>query len=198
MNDDYQRWLEENKKRESTLNRVSRKIKPWHIILIIAIFILGNYLNKTGQVKSQWFWGFVILISVVTVFLLYRESGERRLIPEHIIKEICQRALERKRQQGIEIPFDCKIHVLLQTGAIYETDLNTSEHGVIKREVGFEIVKKGYRRTGVISVQPYTGDILDIRWEKLGYSGKESKDRTIVPVALANVSNPSKFQNIQT
>jgi hypothetical protein len=193
MNEDYTEWVEENKKRDSPLSRLSRQIKPWHIIIVGFILFLGNYLNKTGQVKSQWFWGFIIILGVVVVYLLYRDIGEKKLIPEHIIKDIAQASLERKRLKGVEIPFDSKVHVTLVGEPVYETDLATGGHGIIKREVGFEVIKKGYRRTGVIGVQPYTGDIMGIRWERTGYTGKETKDRVIVPVLVNNTE--SRYEN---
>ncbi|GAH03481.1 unnamed protein product, partial [marine sediment metagenome] len=107
-----------------------------------------------------------------------------KLIPEHIIKQIASEALEKKRLKGEEMPFDAKIRVSLIAESIYETDIYTGTSGIIKREVGFELIRKGYKQTGVIGVHPYNGTILGIRWEKLGYTGKETKDKIIIPVGL--------------
>jgi len=127
----------------------------------------------------------IIIGSIILIlFLLYRNTGEKKLIPEHIIKRIAQEALEKKQLKGIEIPFDWDVRVDLAGESKYEQDLISGTSGIIKREVGFEIVKKGYKKKGIISIDPYTGHIMGLRWTLLGYSGKETKDIKIVPVSI--------------
>ena len=178
---DYTDW---EKKRNSKWAKVSKQIKPIHVIGIGFLIFGGQYLVSTGKIQVNVFWGIVIAFGMLFLFLMFRETSEPKLIPEHIIKQIASEALEKKRLKGDEVPFDAKIKVILPGEGIYETDIYTGTSGLIKREVGFELIRKGYKKTGVIGVHPYNGTILGIRWEKLGYTGKETKDKVIIPVGL--------------
>lgn len=177
-------YLEWEKKKHSKWSAFSKKIKPIHVLGILIILSLGNYWVTTGKIDTNLFWGIIIAIGFFALFLLYKEDTEQKLIPEHIIKQIAQEALERKRTLGIEIPFDCKVRVTLVGEGIWEQDLISGTSGMIRRDVGFEVIRKGYVKKGVMGVQPYNGTILGLRWEIFGYTGKESKDRIIVPVEV--------------
>ena len=184
MKSDYEEYLEWEKKSNSRWNRVSKQIKAVHLLGILVLIALGNYWVSTGRIDSNLFWGILIAFGALILFLTFRESVEPQLIPEHIIKQIAQEALDKKRRLGIEIPFDAKARVTLVGEGIWEQDFISKTSGLIKREVGFEMTRKGYIKKGVIGVHPYSGIILGIRWEKFGYSGKESKDRTIIPAGI--------------
>ena len=183
--DDYLEW---ERKENSKWGKISKQIKSIHVIGILLIFSLGNYWVSTGKIQSNLFWGILISFGALFLFLMYREPSEPKLIPEHIIKQIAQNALEQKRRQGIEIPFDAKIRVVLPGEGIWEQDYISRTSGLIRRDVGFEMIRKGYIKKGVIGLHPYNGTILGIRWEKFGYSGKESKDRVIIPTEIVKGS----------
>lgn len=189
--DDYKQYKDWENKQNSKWNSISKQVKPIHIILGIALIFVANYYTKLGKISPTFFYAIIIGLVILIVYLLYRAPTQEKLIPEHIIKRIAYESLERKRMLGEEIPFDCKIRVTLVGECVYEHDMLKGLSGIVKREVGFEIIRKGYRKTGVIGIHPYTGDVMGLRWERLGYSGKETKDRTIVPVGVVNkLDNP--------
>lgn len=180
----YEEYLDWERKKDSRWSRISRQIKPFHVIGILLIIFLGNYLVSTGKVNNTFFWGIVIVFSLLFLFLMFKETAEPKLIPEHIIKQIAQEALDKKRLLGIEIPFDSRIRVTLVGEGIWEQDMISGTSGMIRRDVGFEMRRKGNIKKGVIGIHPYNGIVLGIRWEKFGYSGKESKDRIIIPTEV--------------
>lgn len=182
VKDSYEEYLSWEKGKNSRWNKVSKQIKPFHVIGILLLFFIGNSWVASGRIDNSLFWGIIFSFVILAIFLTFRETNELKLIPEQIIKEITKDALEKKRLKGEEIPFDTTIRVTLVGESIWEQDLISGTSGLIKREVGFETWKKGLKRTGVIGIHPYNGSILGIRWEKLGYTGKETKDRTIIPV----------------
>ncbi len=188
--DSYEEYTNWERKKNSKWSKISKQIKPAHVIGVFLLFFGGNYAVTAGKFPSSIFWGAMIGIGIVVVFLLYRETGEPQLIPEHIIKQIASDALEKKRQRGEEIPFDAKIRVTLVGEGVYEQDMISRTSGLIRRDVGFEMIRKGWKKKGVIGVHPRSGIILGIRWEPMGYTGKETKDRVIIPVGL--VDQPSK------
>jgi len=130
-----------------------------------------------------------LAFGVLILFLTFRGNTEPQLIPEHVIKQIAQDSLEKKRRLGIEIPFDARVRVTLVGEGIYEQDFVSRTSGMIRRDVGFEVIRKGYTKKGVIGVHPYSGVILGLRLEKFGYTGKESKDRIIIPAGVINNNN---------
>jgi len=184
--DSYEDYLKWEKNTNSKWAKISKQIKQVHVIGFFLLFFLGQYWVSTGKIPSNYFFGSVFAFVILGLFLIYRETNEPKLIPEHIIKQIAYDALEKKRAKGIEIPFDAKIKINLVGGCIYEQDLISKTSGFIKRDVGFEIIRKGYRKKGVMGVQPYNGTILGIRWEQLGYSGKGGRDRLIIPVGVVD------------
>lgn len=189
MKSDYEEYLEWEENKNSRWNRVSKQIRAGHVIGVILLLALGNYWVTSGKIDSGVFWGMVLAFVVVIIFLTFRANPEPQLIPEHVIKQIAQEALEKKKRIGIEIPFDAKVRVTLVGEGIYEQDFVSRTSGLIRRDVGFEITRKGYVKKGVMGVHPYSGIILGIRWEKLGYTGKESKDRTIIPAGIIGRSD---------
>jgi len=183
-NDSYEDYLKWEKKQNSSWTKFSKQIKPIHFIVFSLLFFGGNWAVSNGKISNSLFWSIIIGFGFLFLFLIFRETSEQKLIPEHIIKQIAYEALEKKRLRGIEIPFDSKVRITLVGEGIYETDMISKTSGVIRRDVGFEVIRKGYKKTGVIGIHPYNGGILGIRWERLGYTGKESKDRVIVGVNI--------------
>ncbi len=108
--DDYRIW---KKRKDSWWTKITKQVKPVHVIGIAILIFLGNYWTSTGKINPQFFFGMVIAFGVLFLFLIFRESPDSKLIPEHIIKEIGYEALEEKRRKGIEIPFDCEVKVTL-------------------------------------------------------------------------------------
>jgi len=184
----YEEYLEWEKSKNSRWSKVSKQIKPVHVMGFLLLIFGGNYLVSTGKVEGSFFWAIFIAFSLFFFFLMFRNTHEQKLIPEQIIKQIAQEALDKKKFLGKEIPFDFKVRVTLVGEAIWEQDMITGTSGIIKRDVGFEVRKKGLIKKGVIGIHPYNGTILGIRWEKFGYSGKGSKDRIIIPMEVIKKS----------
>lgn len=184
MKSDYEEYLEWEKNKNSRWARVSKQIKASWVLGVLILIAFGNSWVSSGKIDSNLFWGIVVAFGGLIIFLTFRGSVEPQLIPEHIIKQIAQDALEKKKRLGIEIPFDAKVRVTLVGEGIWEQDFISKTSGMIRRDVGFEVIRKGYIKTGVMGVHPYNGTVLGLRLEKFGYTGKESKDRIIIPAGI--------------
>lgn len=179
--EDYLNW---EKKQNSRWTKISQQVKAVHVLLIVGLIFFAVWMYNTQKLSREAILAIVVPFGILILFLMYRETSTPKLIPEHIIKQIAQDALERKRTIGIEIPFDCKVRVTLVGEGIYETDMYTGTSGIIKREVGFEVIKHGLRKTGVLGIQPFNGTILGIRFERMGYDGKGTPNRILIPVGF--------------
>ena len=146
----------------------------------------------TGKIKPGFFYAAIVLAIIIIIFLSKKASSEKELIPEHIIKQICQEALENKKRRGIEIPFDAVVRVMLQGEPKYEQDLTNDTSGMVRRNVGFEVSRKGYRKKGIIGIHPYNGSIMGFEFLSTGYTGRESRIETkIVPVGTFDTKTPT-------
>ena len=68
----------------------------------------------------------------------------------------------------------------------YENDLISGTSGPTSWDVGFVEFVHGtrFKKDGVISIHPYLGIITGIDFRPLGYTGRESRDRDIIPVGV--------------
>lgn len=193
VNEDYKKYLKQEKGRNSSWSKFIKNVNPIYIMLFVVALFIGHYYNSIGKLPTPVYWGVIIALVVVILLILNRPSSQPELIPEHIIKQIAYDALESKRIRGEEIDPDAKVRVLLVGEVVYKNDVLSSTGEYVKREVGFEVIKKGLKQVGVIGVHPYNGNILGIRWAKTGYDGTQTKDRVYIPVGLVN--SPTMVDN---
>lgn len=188
--DGYDEW---KRKEDGPLKRFSKKINVGQFIAGILFICFGYYLVSTGKLPNGTFWMFAAAIVFIVIFILIKDGKDKKLIPEQVIKEIAQRALERKRREGIEIPSDYQVKVLPQCKLIYSTNYNFD--GISKPinwDVGFQISKGGFKKIGVIRINPFDGTNLGIRFESLGYSGKESESFVVIEAEVKKGNNENR------
>jgi len=191
MENEFEKWQEQQKKAEKPFSKITKNLNLFHILIFVAIIIFAWWAVSTGKINGTFMAGAIVFITLGVLFFLYKKPTERIEIPEPIMKDIVQTALNKKRGKEQGIPFDCTIRVLIQNNSIYKDNWITGESGAV-RDVGFQMIQKGYKRTGVVGANSYTGNINGIRWEPLGYSGKgESAYRTVV-VPFNTVEVPDK------
>lgn len=179
--DEYLNW----KNKENGVGiKIARQIKPIWILSFGLIFIFGNYFVSSGKISSSLFFGVLIVFGILIIFILFRGSPEPKLIPEQVIKQIAYEALERKRKEGMEIPFHAKIKVALPSESKYETDVYTGTSGLVSREVAAGVIINGCLKNYIIRVDPYKGTVLGIIPKPLGIRNESAfaKDVKIVPV----------------
>ncbi len=194
MEDEYVKWQEQQKKESKPFSKITRNLNVFHIIIIVGIIILGWWAVSTGKINGTLMAGGIVFIILGVLFFLYKKPDDKKEIPEPIMKEIIQNALNKKKGKEEGIPFDCTVRVMLQNNSIYQTNLITGKEGAV-RDVGFQVIRFGYRRTGVVGANSYTGNIGQIRWEPLGYSGKGEKAYRTVVVPFNTVDVPDKQPN---
>lgn len=177
-------------KQERSGNFLSR-ISAVHIILFgILVFVLIA-ISKSAKDSRYTYVGWGILIVIILV-LYFKPTKKRQIIPEPMAKKIAYRALQKKRQEGIEISFDSKVNVLPQWQRRWRYDEISGEDTCVALDIGFEELVHGssYRKEGVVSLDPYSGDMSGLSWFPLGYSGREKT--TIIRVVPVQVIEDRK------
>ena len=69
--DPYKDYVNWDKKKNSKWSKVSKQIKPLHVIGIFIVFFGGNYAVTSGRFPGSLFWGIMISVVVLFLFLIY-------------------------------------------------------------------------------------------------------------------------------
>ncbi len=178
------------KNNESKLGTFLTQINTWHVIVfgIILLVLVSFSNNENGDPKYNYVIYF-ILVGVISI-LYFKPNKERKLLPDSIVKKIAQEALDAKVREGKEFNFDSKVNVMSACHLKYENDMITGTSGPVAWEVGFieNVHGTKYEKEGVIRIHPYEGFVTGIAFYPLGYTGKESRDRDIIPVGVVQGS----------
>lgn len=190
---EYQDWKNQS---NSKFSGLAGKFKPTHLIGIVIAFFIFYYFYTTGKINNYTMLGGMVLVGGIILLMAFKPTGEKRLLPEHVIKRIVYEAAVKKRLAGIEIPFDAKIETALEVKSVRESDLTNNSSGIISRQVGLKISQKGYVKKYIVFVEPYNGTILDFRAAPLGFVHDYfSKDKKVVPVSVVNTPDLSRPEN---
>lgn len=156
-----------------------------HIIVIgiVALFVIS--LTKNNQDPRYNYVLYFILIGIILV-MYFKPSKEQTLLPREVVAKIAQERLNEMVRDGKEFSFDSKVNVNPACHLKYENDLLTGTSGPVSWEVGFVEMVHGsrYVKDGVISIHPFKGIVTGIDFRPMGYTGRESRDRDIIPVGV--------------
>lgn len=181
---------EYTQKKESRWKHFLSNISTGQVIIfgVIIFLVISFSNNKTADPKYNYvLYGVLIVIILV---LYFKPSNQKILLPEHVVKRIAQEALDRKVREGKEFSFDSTVKVSSACHLKYESDMMTGTSGPVAWEIGFieRVNNSQYKKEGVIRIHPYEGIVTGISFYPLGYTGRESRDREIVPVSVVQGS----------
>ena len=176
---------EYKKNNDSKIKNLLSNITIVHLLIIGVVILIIVSISKSTTDPKYNYVIFGVLIAIILV-LYFKPSKERKILPDHVVKEIAQEALNRKVKENKEFAFDSKVYVTPYCHLVYENDMTNGTSGPVKWEVGFEELTEGsqYKKQGVISVHPYEGFITGIKYMPFGYTGREAHDRDIIPVGV--------------
>lgn len=177
---------EYRKKSGHTFRDFVSKIGPSQIIVVGVIFaILVAFSNNPNLDQRYSYIGYFILLAIIGI-MYFKPGPHKALLDEETVKHIAQEALNTKMREGNEFSFDSKVFVTSACDLKYEHDFVNGTSGPVGWDVGFVEYVKGtqYKKEGVIRIHPYEGIVTGLRFYPLGYTGRESKDRDIVPVGV--------------
>jgi hypothetical protein len=186
--DDYERYLDEKKNKSKFEMKLFEKIKPSHIVLFAALFLIGSYLVKNNN-NSKWVWiafGGLVVLFIVS---LMKQSPEEKQIPRHIAQSIAQHDLEYEI-----LPKRSFVHgtKAIPTGYFKDQTFGVGEDKKIyKYHFGFQIKEPG-KPTKEIDYQmcPFTGICKGVVEIPLGFNGEDIKDtKIIVPEKIIEESS---------
>ena len=173
----YDEFVNERKKKTIIPKNLSSKIKPFHIVLIIAlIFMADQYVRKNGT--SNWVI-FIIAIVIGLYIFSMKEHSEGKPIPRKIAQEIARRDLIFETN-----PYRSYVHgtKVMSTGYYKDQTWDSGEGPkLFKYNLGFKIKEPGKAEKEIIyQMHPYTGECKGIIDSITGWKGEDVKDIQIV------------------
>lgn len=176
---------EYKKNNENRMQNLLSKISIVHLLIFGVILLIAYSVTKNNTDPKINYIIYGVLFVIILV-LWFKPNKEKKLLPDHVVKEIAQEALNKKVREGKEFAFDSKVFVTPYCHLVYENDMASGTSGPIKWEVGFEELVNGsqYKKEGVISIHCYEGFVTGLKFLPFGYTGRESHDRDIIPVGV--------------
>lgn len=166
------------------------KVGTAHVVTVgILLFVLIAFSRNPETDKRYLYVIIFILVGVISV-LAFKPEKQKNFLPDYVAKEIAQEALDKKVREGKEFAFDSKVFVMQVCHLKYENDFVTGQSGPVSWDIGFVELVHGtqYKKEGVIRIHPYNGFVTGIAFYPLGYTGRESRDKDIIPVGIVQGS----------
>jgi len=177
-------------KEENKISNFFSNIGIVHIVIVVVIVIILIKMGE-GNTNPKYHYVIYFMLGAVILYLIYKPSKEKQeIIPRWLAEKKAQEELDRMVREGKCFTFDSKVYVVAAGRTNYENDLMTGTSGPVSWHIGFIELVHGsqYKKEGVISIHPYNGRVTGLEFRPLGYSGRESKDRDIIPVNVVQGS----------
>lgn len=173
------------KNNENRFKNLLSKVTVVHLLVIGVIALISYSIIKNSKDPKLNYIIYGIFI-VIIIVLWFKPNKEKKLLPEHIVKEIAQEALNKKVREGKEFPFDSKVFVKPQCHLRYSDDLAEGFSGPVAWDIEFEELVYGtqYIRNGFVSIHCYEGFVTGIFFTPFGFSPKDSPNVKIIPVGV--------------
>lgn len=176
---------EYKKNTEHRVTNLLSRVSVWHLVIfgVIGLIVYSMTKNQTDPKYNYIIYGVLIVIIAV---LYFKPTKEKKLLPDYVVKQIAQEALNRKVREGKEFAFDSKVFVKPQCHLRYSDDLAEGFSGPIAWDVEFEELVHGtqYKRDGFVSLHPFDGVITAIFFTPFGFNPRESQNVKIIPVGV--------------
>jgi hypothetical protein len=179
--------VEEYKKNnDNKLQNLLSNVSVVHLLMlgVVALIVYSVLKNNTDPKINYIIYG---VMGIIILVLYFRPNKEKKLLPDYIVKQIAQEALNKKVREGKEFAFNSKVFVTPYCTLKYENDMTTGTSGPTSWEIGFEELIQGsqYKKAGIIRIHPFEGFVCGIKHLPFGYTGRETTDKVdIVPVGV--------------
>lgn len=177
---------EYTQKNENKFKQFISNISTGQVVIFgIIIFLIISF-SKNKNSNPEYNYVLYGVLIVIILILYFKPSKEKILLPEYVVKQIAQEALDRKVREGREFGFDSKVRVSSACHLQWENDMMTGGLRPIAWEIGFieSVHNSQYKKEGVIRIHPFEGVIMGLSFRPLGYTGLETHDKDIVPVGV--------------
>lgn len=161
-----------------------------HVIIIGICLLILVAVFSNEEINPRYNYVIMAVLVGFILVLFFKSPKEKRLLSRKVVIKIAQEEVNKMVRDGKEFSYDSKVIVGPACHLKYENDMMTGTSGPIAWDVGFMELVKGsqYKKEGVISLHPFEGIITGFDWRPLGYTGRESRDRDIVPVGIVEGS----------
>lgn len=176
---EFEEYIKTTKGQSGFSFKLWENIKPFHILILGALFFLGNKLYSTDQSKTVLIGGGVIVL--IYLFSLSRPGSVRKAIPRAIAVRLAHEDLKKEIGPHSSYPTGTKIY---PTGYFKDQSWDQGDGmQLFKYNIGFKVSEPNKSEKEIIyQMNPYTGESKGIVEAPLGFRGDKVKDlQTIIP-----------------
>lgn len=195
MNEIVKRYRSKNK---NILSSFFKNLGLGHMLLFGFIGLVLIKITSSPDVDPRY--NYIIYASLVGIILIIgaKANKEEVLLDKETATKIAFEEAVKMKNNGMEFAFDSKI---LPSGAcnlVFTDNAATGYADYTSWEIGFIEYVHGtqYKKDYVIRIHPYKGIILGVIQMPLGFTGKETRDKEIIPVGI--VMGTQKTTDIAT
>jgi hypothetical protein len=184
---DLEEVVEFEKSRMSPLRSFLASMSPVHLIFIMLLLIYSIYLIRNTQINKNLIFGGVLVVALI-VWFGFNKTKEKEPIPEHILKNMCLRAMKRKI--GYEFPYGTQFFIIPYFHMRYQGYWGEG-FNPFKSETAVRVCYPDGRRKDVMVIwQPFKGTILRIKPIAAGYRADEGKDLQVITPKIQAQATP--------
>ena len=161
-------------------------IKPGHLFIFAIIVIILIKITSNPNIDIRYHYVIYAFLIGVIILIASKSSNKKVLLDKSIVMKIAQEELNRMVNEGSEFAYDSKVYLSGKCNLLFTDNMATGYADYTSWDVGFveQVQGSQYKKDGVIRIHPYTGIILGIIDMPLGYTGKEKRDKEIIPVGI--------------
>lgn len=173
-------------KNKNFLKSFMSNIGLGHILLFGIIGIILIKVISSPNVDPRY--NYIIYGTLIGIIIIIssKSNKERIRIDRQTATRIALEEANYMKNQGKEFAYDSKIYSSGRCKCRFTDNMATGYADYTSWDIGIveHVHGSQYKKDYVISIHPYEGIILGIVEMPLGYTGKEKKDKEIIPVGV--------------
>lgn len=174
--------LESNKKRINYTQNIA-KIPYNYLFIVFGIIALSYYAYTTSHITKKNF-QYLFALAVILFVILILKSGDkgRRLLTEPEARAFAEKELNIKKRSLSYEYLDGKL--IPNYSHLVKSEMALSgQTEYISYKLGYIVeLKDGREKYILVELDPYSGELRGIEERKEGYTGREDKDKVVIPL----------------
>lgn len=169
-----------------------------HIIIFAVIGVILIKITSNPDIDTRYNYVIYAVLIGIIVVISSKSVKTKVLLDKKIATKIAYEEVIRMKNEGKEFSYDSKISPSGKCNLIFTDNMATGYADYTSWDIGFieQVHGSQYKKDYVIRVHPYEGIILGVMEMPLGYTGKEKRDKEIIPVGV--VMGTQKTTDIAT
>lgn len=157
-----------------------------HILIFGVIAIILIKITSTPDINPRYNYVIYAILIGIIIVIASKPGKEKILLDKETATKIAMEEVIKMKNTGKEFSYDSKVYPSGRCNLMFTDNLATGYADYTSWDIGFveQVHGSQYKKDYVIRVHPYKGIILGVMEMPLGYTGKEKRDKEIIPVGV--------------